>query len=182
MEQLEPLRRTHRRRHRSRDGRRHGLQRHARCRLHLPQHRRHLGRRPRRQRRHSPQQQVSRHEGPRRLRPLQGTEVRHLFWPRPLHLRGIRGQLWPRSAGRQDLRRMGRRLPEVRLVQRQQSLSRLRHARRLPEDGRCPAATHRPIVYSLCQYGRDERVGMGPQGRAAISGAPPATSTTPTSA
>ena len=45
VEQLEPLRRAHRRQDRARHGRRHGLQRHARCRLHLRQHRRHLGRR-----------------------------------------------------------------------------------------------------------------------------------------
>ena len=43
-------------------------------------------------------------------------------------------------------------------------------------------ATNRPIVYSLCQYGRDERVGVGRERSVATCGAPPATSTTPTSA
>ena len=39
-------------------------------------------------------------------------------------------------------------------------------------------ATGRPIVFSLCQYGC-AKLGMGRRRRAAISGAPPATSATP---
>ena len=70
----------------------------------------------------------------------QGPEARHLFLARPQDLRRLRRQLRPRGAGRQDLRRLGHRLPEVRLVQRRQHLQRRRNAGRLSEDGRRAAA------------------------------------------
>ena len=50
-------------------------------------------------------------------------------------LRRLRRQLRPRGAGRADVRRMGRRLPQVRLVQRRADLRRCRDAGGVSEDG-----------------------------------------------
>ena len=81
-------------------------------------------------------EQVSRHEGAGRLRPQQGAEDRHLLFARAEDLRGLRGKLPTRGAGREDLGGLGHRLFEVRLVQRRESLQAFRHAGRLQEDGR----------------------------------------------
>ncbi len=58
-----------------------------------------------------------RHEGARRLRPLEGPEVRDLLRRRDQDLRRPPGHEGLRGDRREDLRRVGRRLPQVRLVQ-----------------------------------------------------------------
>ena len=98
--------------------------------------------------------------------------------PGPQTCAGYEGSYRPRRAGREDLRRLGHRLSEIRLVQRA--------ARSTSDDAEMQAvyqkmgdalqATGRPIVFSLCQYGLRRRVGLGTEGRRQLSGAPPATS------
>ena len=158
MEQLEQVRRPRGRCRGARDGRRDGEQRHARGRLRLRQHRRHLGGRPaRRAGEHHDEQQVPRHEGARRLRPLEGAQARDLFVARADDLCRIHRELWPRGAGRAHLRRVGDRLPQVRLVRRAHAAPTRRTCRRLYQImGDALLATGRPILYSLCQYGRME--------------------------
>ena len=58
-----------------------------------------------------------RDQGARRLRPFAGAEVRHLFGRGAADLRRAAGQPGPRISGRADLRALGRRLSEIRLVQ-----------------------------------------------------------------
>ena len=60
-----------------------------------------------------------RHQGRRRLRPRQGPEVRHLHQRRhqDLQRRRLPRRPRPRGAGRQPVRVLGRRLPEVRQLQ-----------------------------------------------------------------
>ena len=143
MEQLEQIRRSRHRRRCARDGRRDGEQRHARRGLRVRQHRRHVGgRQARLARQHHEQQQVPRHEGARRLRPLQGAQARDLFVARAHDVRRLHRQLRPRGAGREDLRRVGDRLPQVRLVRGAHAVSRRGHARTLSDHGRC-LARHR---------------------------------------
>ena len=120
----------------ARDGRRHGQERHEGRRLRLRQHRRHLGRRRATPRAIFSTNEVSRHEGAGRLRPRQRAEDRHLLLARSQDLRRLRRQLRPRRAGRQDLRRLGHRLPEVRLVQRRATSIR-------PTQRRCRRFTQR---------------------------------------
>ena len=141
LEQLEQVPQPGQRQNGPRDGRRHCPHRHARRRLYLRQYRRHLGiRRPRRRRQYHHQQQIPRHESPRRLHPRQGSQARHLLLPRTPHLRRIPRQLPARRAGRQNLRRLGHRLSEIRLVQRLAGLRQHagHHGRRLPQDGTRP--------------------------------------------
>ena len=97
-------------------GRRHGHERPGGPRLPIRQYRRLLGRRSRRQRRDPDQQEIPRHEGPGRLRSQQGPEAGHLFVAGAEDLRRLRSKLEARGPGRRNLRQMGRRLPEVRLV------------------------------------------------------------------
>jgi alpha-galactosidase len=90
--------------------------------LRLRQHRRHLGRRTRRQRQHHHATKVSGHEGAGRLRSQQRLKLGIYSSPGPEDLRGLRRQLRPRRAGREDLGGMGHRLSEVRLVRRERNI------------------------------------------------------------
>ena len=166
LEQLEQVPQPGERQDGARNRRRHGPHRHARRRLHLCQHRRHLGsRQPRRPGQHPDQQQIPRHEGAGRLRPQQGPEARHLFLARPQDLRRLSRQLPARGAGRQDVRRVGNRLPEVRLVQRARVYDETQAtmAAAYAKMGQALLDSGRPIVYSLCQYGMQRRGRMGRQ-------------------
>ena len=80
--------------------------------------------------------------------------------PGPKTCAGYRGQLPARGSGRRDLREVGHRLPEVRLVllwRHRAPATRLRSCRssRSPTSGCAQSLdkADRDIVYSLCQYG-----------------------------
>ena len=86
--------------------------------------------------------------------------------PGPRTCAGYRRQLPARGAGRQDVRRVGHRLPEVRLVQRAQVYDNTQAtmAAAYAKMGQALLDSGRPIVYSLCQYGNARRRRMGRAG------------------
>ena len=85
--------------------------------LHLREHRRHLGRQARRERRAARQREIPRHEGAGRLCALQGLKIGIYSGPGTKTCAKLRGLARPRRAGREDVCRLGHRLPEVRPVQ-----------------------------------------------------------------
>ena len=136
----------HHRRQNPRGRRNHGGQRHGRCRVFVCQHRRLLdahrpricpakhrqepkdskhrtrprcggGRGARRRRPDPSEQELPRHAGIDRFHPCTGPEGRHLLLARPAHLPAVRGQLRPRGDRCEDLRGLGLRPAEIRLVQ-----------------------------------------------------------------
>ncbi len=81
------------------------------------------------------------------------------------HLRRLSGQLRPRGAGCEDLRGLGHRLSEVRLVQRGPGLQERASCQPVYQKmGDALQATGRPIVYSLCEYGLGGVEKWGPRG------------------
>ena len=158
LEQLEHLRLQHQRDADPPDGRRDRQQRHAGPGLPVRRRRRLLVQpQPRRggQPAGRPDPVPERHEGARRLPARPGPEVRHLPGAAGQDLRAVLRQLprrhrqpGPRGAGRPAVRRLGRGLPQVRLVlaQRHASTSRSPTFARMRD---ALAATGRPIVYSI---------------------------------
>ena len=148
----------------SRDGGRDGRERHARRRLSVRGHRRLLARRARLPRLHSsPIPQRFRRASRRwRITCTQGPQVRHLLGRRRQDLRRAPRQPGTRVPGCADVRPVGRRLPQVRLVQH-----RLRARRRsVPARWRrAPRQRGRPMVFSMCEWGPPSRgCGRRPRG------------------
>ena len=104
-------------------------------------------------------------EGPRRLRAREGAEVRPLFRCGHRHLPETTGEQGPRRDRCPHLRRMGRRLPQVRLVQRR----RPGHPRFLrPDEPR--AARERPSDrLQHLRVGQHEAVALGPGHRPPVA-------------
>ena len=156
LEQLEQIRlqgpqRTGRARHR----RCHRHQRHEGRRLSICEHRRLLADRPRRRRQHRRRRgEISlRPQSPRRLHPRQGAEVRRLHRRRNQNLRRSARQHRPRISGRPAICRWGvdyvkedwcNTLPGQNA---ESSYTLMRDAL---------AATGRPIVFSLCEWGSNK--------------------------
>ena len=99
--------------------------------------------------------------------------------PGPEDLRRLRRQLRPRRAGREDLRRLGHRLPEVRLVQRRAASTRTTRCR--PSIRRWATRCTPPAARSSTASASTAAPtsGSGDPRSAAICGAPPAISATP---
>ena len=112
-----------------------------------------------------------------------GLKIGHLFVARPADLRRLRRQLSARGAGRPDLRRVGLRLPQVRLVllrrrsPRNPSLDELQKPYRVMRDGPRQGATATSSTASASTAWATS--GSGAPRSAATAGAPPATSPTP---
>ncbi len=106
-----------------------------------------------------------RDQGGRRLRPLEGPQVRHLLGRGHDDLRQAAGLEGPRGAGRPDVRRVGRRLPQVRLVPH----GRAGHPRLLREDE--PRAPRERPAHRLqhLRVGRDEALALGPGHRSPLA-------------
>ena len=97
---------------------------------------------------HDPaQRQISRHEGARRLHPRQGPEVRaSIPRPAPRPARATRAATSTKQQDAKTLRGLGRRLSEVRLVQRRASLQARRRCR--PSTRRCATRCRPPAARS----------------------------------
>ena len=108
----------------------------------------------------------ARHQGHRRLRPRQGPQARHLFLGRHEDLPGAARLARSRGGRRQQVRRVGRRLPQVRQLQQREATGH----RAVHRDGQ-RAQGHRTAdrVFAL-RMGREQAVGMGtPGGRHAVA-------------
>ena len=122
------------------------------------QHRSAAGRSAPRCRRQRPAQHpLPRHAGPDRLYPRQRAQGGHLHLARPVDLRRFRRGLPARGPGRPAVRRVGFRLPQVRLVLlrqiagRDHSLAAMQKPYRLMGD--LLRKQNRDMLYNLCQYG-----------------------------
>ena len=179
LEQLEQVRLQRERTDDPRDRRRHGVERHEGRRLPLREHRRLLAWRARREGFHPPARRAFsvRHEGAGGLRAFEGPEVGHLFGCGLENLRRQARQPRLRIPGRADVRGVGHRLPQVRLVRHQRPQGRRRvshHARSAAQGGQAGAVL-------AVRVGRQPALGLG-EARRAIRGAPPATSGTASTA
>ncbi len=158
----------------ARDRRRLCRQGPARRRLPLARHRRRLALRSRTPcRRHSRSRQHTlpqRHEGRGRLSARQGFQVRHLLYRRRPHLRQ-QIRLVPLRRGRcSQICRVGRRLPQVRLLLRAQTRHRQRQRPRhrllsLQAHERCSRTHRAPDSALYVRMGQHSALALGTQGR-----------------
>jgi cyclic pyranopterin phosphate synthase len=146
--------------------------------------------RARRQRSDPHQREIPRHEGSRRLRPLQGPEDRHLLRPRNQDLRRLPGSLGHEEQDAKMYAGLGHRLPQVRPLQlrrrrdgeagsQRQSRADEADDRRLRQDGQSPQGRpQRPAAPSFSRSASTAGMqsGSGRPRSAATSGAPPETS------
>ena len=106
-------------------------------------------------RHHSHQPPLPGHEGDDRPHPRPRAQGRHLLLARAVDLRAPHRQLRTRGAGREDLRRLGLRLPQVRhvlLLDEGVRQGRLADHAPLSADGpraRAPAARHRLLALRI---------------------------------
>ena len=175
LEQLEQVRLQRQRDADPRDGRRDGLVRHEGRRLPVRRHRRLLAGGARQERDHRARPRAVR-AGMKALADYvhsQGAEVRRLLRRRRPNLRGTPGQQRLRGRGRPPVRRLGRGLPEVRLVQHATASIRRSRTRR------CATRSRRRAGRSCSACASGDATSRG-RGRAAsrTSGARPATSRT----
>ena len=96
-----------------------------------------------------------------------GLQARHLLRRRREDLRRPSRQPGPRVPGRAAVRALGRRLPQVRLVQHGRTG---RHRGGVPRRcARRSRAAGRPIVFSICEWGDQQAVVVGRDARAPVA-------------